>query len=215
VDRAQGIFSIVQTGEILTVRAPYDGEDWMRLNQREDEQRWGLLNTTIAVLAASKTTPDRMMFEQLEALLQPTQFLEYLRKTMPMTESQLDMITTMHEVMFRRLNALKMLYKGGQRAVDEFNASGLVGLEKRKANALSKAKRGNLNGGGGGGDGTSSSAKRRLCRSGGGPPFGNPAPTSTHTPGQAFSAPRQQQQQGIICRKCNRFNHKTEDCRSC
>jgi hypothetical protein len=121
----------------------------MRLNQLKDEQRWGLLNATIAVLEASKTTPDRMMLEQFEALVQPTQFLEYLRKTMPMTESQLDMITTMHEEMFRRLNALKMLYKGGQRAVDEFNASRLVGLEKRKANALLKAKRGNPKGGGG------------------------------------------------------------------
>jgi hypothetical protein len=134
---------------------------------------------------------------------------------MPMTESQLDMITTMHEVMFWRLNALEMLFKGGQRAVDEFNASGLVGLEKRKANALSKAKRGNPNGGGGGGDRTSSSAKRQLCRSGGWTPFRNRAPTSTHTPGQAFSAPRQQQQQqGVKCCRCNRFNHKTEDCRS-
>jgi hypothetical protein len=64
MDRAQGIFSIAQTGEILTVRAPCDGEDWMRLNQREDEQRWGLLKATIEVLAASKTTPDRMMLEQ-------------------------------------------------------------------------------------------------------------------------------------------------------
>jgi hypothetical protein len=186
----------------------------MRLNQRKDEQRLGLLNATIGVLAASKTTPDRMMLKQFEALVQPTQFLEYLRKTMPMTESQLDMITTMHEVMFRRPNALEMLYKGGQRAVDKFNASGLVGLEKRKANALSKAKRGNPNGSGGG-DGTSSSAKRRLRSSGGGPPFGNPALTSTHTPGQAFSAPGQrQQQQGVKCGKCNRFHHKTEDCRS-
>jgi hypothetical protein len=78
----------------------------MRLNQRKYEQRWGLLNVTITVLAASKTTPDRMMLKQFEALVQPTQFLEYLRKTMPMTESQLDMITTMHEVMFRRPNAL-------------------------------------------------------------------------------------------------------------
>jgi hypothetical protein len=181
----------------------------MRLNQLKDEQRWGLLNATIAVLEASKTTPDRMMLEQFEALVQPTQFLEYLRKTMPMTESQLDMITTMHEEMFRRLNALKMLYKGGQRAVDEFNASGLVGLEKRKANALLKAKRGNPKGGGSGGGGnrTSSSAKRGLRRSGGGPSFGNPAPTLTHTPGQAFSAPRQQQQQqGVKCGKRNRFN---------
>jgi hypothetical protein len=43
-DRAQGIFSFAQTGEILTVRAPRDGEDWMKLNQREDDQRWALLN---------------------------------------------------------------------------------------------------------------------------------------------------------------------------
>jgi hypothetical protein len=36
-----------------------------------------------------------------------------------------------------------MLHKGGQRAVDEFMSSGLHGLEKRKANALQKAKRSN------------------------------------------------------------------------
>jgi hypothetical protein len=53
-DQAQGIFLFAQTGEILTVRAPLDGEEWMRLNQRKDDQRWALLNSTMAVLSASK-----------------------------------------------------------------------------------------------------------------------------------------------------------------
>jgi hypothetical protein len=178
-DRLQGVFSISQTGEILMVRAPRDGEDWMRLNQREEDQRWAVLNETLAVLASAKTTNEKMMLEQFEALVQPTQFLEHLRKTMPMTEAQLDMVTTMHESMFCRLNALEMLHKGGQRAVDEFMSSELVGLEKRKANAV-------------------------------------PAPSSTQTLGQAFSAPRQQQQQqqGIKCNKCHWFGHKMENCQS-
>jgi hypothetical protein len=123
-------------GEILTIRSPKEGEEWMRANPQEDQQRWGLLNSTMTVLASSKTTPDRMMLDQLEALVQPTQFLEHLRKTMPMTEGQLDMVSAMHEAMFRQLNALEMLHKGGQRAVDELLSSGLHGLEKRKANAL-------------------------------------------------------------------------------
>jgi hypothetical protein len=118
-DRMQGIFSFSQSGEVLTVRAPRDGEDWMKLNPREDDQRWGAINAAMAVLASSKTTPDRMMLDPYEALVQPTQFIELLRKTMPMTEAQLDMFTTMHDSMFRRLNALEMLHKGGQRAVDE------------------------------------------------------------------------------------------------
>jgi hypothetical protein len=190
----------------------------MRLNQREDDQRWALLNSTMAVLSASKTTQDRMMLEQFEALVQPTQFLEHLRKTMPMTEAQLNMITVMHEALFCRLNALEMLYKGVQRAVDEFNASGLVGLVKRKANVLTKAKRNDFSGGGGGGSGGGGgpSPRRRARRSGGGggasSSFGNPAPTATHTPGQAFNSPRQQQQQGTKCGKCSRFGHRTKDC---
>jgi uncharacterized membrane protein YgcG len=220
-DRAQGTFLFAQTGEFLTVRASREGEEWIRLNQREDDQRWALLNLTMAVLSASKTTQDRMMLKQFEALVQQMQFLEHLRKTMPMTEAQLDMITVMHEALFRRLNALEMLYKGVQRAVDEFNASGLVGLVKRKANALAKAKRNNFSGGGGGsrggsGGGGGSSPRRRARRSGGGggasSSFGNPAPTATHTPGQAFNTPRQQQQQGTKCGKCSRFGHRTEDC---
>jgi hypothetical protein len=202
----------------LTVQAPHDGADWMRLNHREDDQRWALLNSTIAVLSASKTTPDRMMLEQFEALVQPRQFLEHVGKMMPMNEAQLDMITVMHEALFRRLNALEMLYKGGQRAVAEFNASGLVGLEKRKANPLAKAKRNDFSGGGGkGGDGGGGALypRRQVRRSGGGKPsssFGNLTPTATHSPGQAFNAPRQQQQQGTKCGKCSRFGHRTEDC---
>jgi hypothetical protein len=94
----QGIFSFVQSGEVLTVRAPCNGEDWMKLNRREDTQRWGAINAAMAVLAASKTTPDRMMLEQYEALVQPTRFIELLRKTMTMTEAQMDMFTTMHYV---------------------------------------------------------------------------------------------------------------------
>jgi hypothetical protein len=209
----QGVFSISQTGEILTVRAPRDGEDWMRLNQREEDQRWAVLNATMAVLASAKTTSEKMMLEQFEALVQLTQFLEHLRKTMPMTEAQLDMVTTMHKSMFCRLNALEMLHKGGQRAVDEFKSSGLVGLEKRKANALQKAKRQDFSGGAGG---NGLATKQRQRRAGGGPPFGNsfgnPAPSLTQTLGQAFSAPRQQQQQGIKCNKCHRFGHKMKNC---
>jgi hypothetical protein len=34
-----------------------------------------------------------------------------------------------------------MLHKSGQHAVDKFMSSGLHGLEKKKANALQKAKR--------------------------------------------------------------------------
>jgi hypothetical protein len=171
----------------------------------------------MAVLASSKTTPDRMMLDQLEALVQPTQFLEHLRKTMPMTEGKLDMVLAMHEAMFPQLNALKMLHKGGQRAVDEFISSGLQGLEKRKVNALQKAKRSNNssggNGGGHGGYGGGNTPRRRARRAGGGPSFGNQAPQATQTLGQAFQAPRQQQQQGVKWGKCNPFNHKTEDCR--
>jgi hypothetical protein len=213
-DRLQGVFSISQTGEILTVRAPREGEEWMRANAREDEERWAVLNLAMAVLSSSKTTPDRMMLDQYEALVQPTQFLKHLRKMMPMSEAQLDMVSSMHECMFRRLNALEMLHKGGQRAVDEFMSSGLHDLEKRKANALQKAKRAEPQSGGGGGGG-GSAARRRARRSGSGQAFGNPAPSATQTLGQAFNPPRQQQQQqGLKCGKCSRFGHKTADCLS-
>jgi hypothetical protein len=111
-----------------------------------------------------------------------------------------------------------MLHKGGQRAVDELIASGLHGLEKRKANALQKAKRANPNDGvgGGGGGGNGNQARRRARRAGGGGFSGNPAPSSTQTLGQAFNAPRQQQQQpqGLKCGKCHKLGHRTKDCRS-
>jgi hypothetical protein len=113
-DRLPGAFSISQTGEILTVRAPREGKEWMRSSVREEEQRWAILNSQMAVLTVLKTTPDRMMLDQLEALVQPTQFLEHLQKTMPMSEAQLDMVAAMHEAMFHRLNALEMLHKGGK-----------------------------------------------------------------------------------------------------
>jgi hypothetical protein len=96
----QVVFSFSQTEEVLTVRALRNSEDWMKLNPREDDQRWGAINAAMAVLASSKTTPDRMMLEQYKALVQPTQFIELLPKTMPMSEAHLDMFTTMHDSMF-------------------------------------------------------------------------------------------------------------------
>jgi hypothetical protein len=77
-DRMQCIFSFSQSGEVLTVRAPRDGSNWIKLNPREDDQRWGAINVAMAVLASSKTTPDRMMLKQYEALVQPTQWDGYL-----------------------------------------------------------------------------------------------------------------------------------------
>jgi hypothetical protein len=59
----------------------------------------------MAYLGASKATNDRMMLDQFESPVQPTQFFEYLRQNMPMTEAQLDMLTSTHKLMVRRLNA--------------------------------------------------------------------------------------------------------------
>jgi hypothetical protein len=66
-DRIQGVFSIAQSGEILTVQAPRDGEDWMRLNPCQEEQRWSALNVQIAVLSSSKVAADRTTLEQFES----------------------------------------------------------------------------------------------------------------------------------------------------
>jgi hypothetical protein len=55
----------------------------MTLNPRHDEQRWSVLNLMIAVLSASRVVTDRTMLEHFEALVQPTQFLEFLRKPCP------------------------------------------------------------------------------------------------------------------------------------
>jgi hypothetical protein len=98
--------------------------------------------------------------EQFESLVQPTQFLEHLRKTMSMSESQLNMVTSMQDVMYRRLNTLEVLFKGGQQAVDEYTNSILVGDDKKKSAALFMAKSK---------DGPSTK-KRVRCGGGGGPP---------------------------------------------
>jgi hypothetical protein len=87
---------------------PRNGEDWMANNPRQDEQRWSLLNATIAVLTASKSPTDRAILEQFESLVQPTQFLEYIRKLLPMSKGHLDMVTVMHDTMTQQ----GLLYKG-------------------------------------------------------------------------------------------------------
>jgi hypothetical protein len=121
-----------------------------------------MFNATMLVLGSSRVQADRIMLEQLDSLVQPTQFLEFLRKTMPMNNAQLDMISAIHEAMFRRLNALDVLFRGGQLAVDAFTTSGLTGVKKRKAAAIASAKKAEPNqpsgkrarqgrGGGGGG----------------------------------------------------------------
>jgi hypothetical protein len=74
------------------------------------------------------------MLEQFDSLVQPTQYLEYLRKLLPMTDAHLDMVSTMHETMMRRLKPLKVLYKGGQRALDEFMSGLLTGVDARQRN---------------------------------------------------------------------------------
>jgi hypothetical protein len=64
-DCVLGLFSSSQYGDVLTVRAPREGEEWMGLNPRHEEQRWVVLNSQIAVLAGSKVNTDKMMLEQL------------------------------------------------------------------------------------------------------------------------------------------------------
>jgi hypothetical protein len=44
-DCVPGLFSLSQYRDILTLRAPREGEEWMRLNPRHDEQRWVVLNS--------------------------------------------------------------------------------------------------------------------------------------------------------------------------
>jgi hypothetical protein len=114
-DRAPGLFAVASSGKILTIRTPRDWEDLIANNPRQDEQCWSLLNATIAVLTASKSPTDRAILEQFESLVQPTQFLEYIRKSLPMSEGHLDMVTVMHDRMTQRLNVLQVLYKGGRR----------------------------------------------------------------------------------------------------
>jgi hypothetical protein len=193
-NRIQRVFSIAQSGEILTVRAPRDGKDWMRLNPRQEEQRWSALNARIAVLSSTKVAADRTTLEQFELLVQPTQFLEYLRKTMPMSEAQLNMITAMHETLWRRLNALEVFFRGGQRAVDEFNKSTLTGIEKTKAIAIAKAGQGGRNGQGGQPPGK---CRRRSGGGQSGTGFSALQATQQASTGANSNAPRQQQLQDL------------------
>jgi hypothetical protein len=53
-DCVPGLFSFFQTGDIFTVRAPRDGEELMRLNPLQDQQRWAALNAQLAVLSSSR-----------------------------------------------------------------------------------------------------------------------------------------------------------------
>jgi hypothetical protein len=71
-DCVSGVFAVAQTGEILTICAPREGEEWMNLNPRHDEQRWSVLNSMMAVLAASRVQNNRTMLEQFEALVHPS-----------------------------------------------------------------------------------------------------------------------------------------------
>jgi hypothetical protein len=108
-ERFPGIFAFLQIGEILTVRAPRDGEDWMRLNAGEEEQRWNILNSTMAVLSTSCETKDRSTLEQFQSLVQPTQFLEKVRRTWPMSETQLDTVMSVHKMMLRMFESRRCL----------------------------------------------------------------------------------------------------------
>jgi hypothetical protein len=151
----------------------------MRCNPRKEEQRWCQWNLQIAMMSAGKDRMDKGVLEQFKSLVQPTpQFLEHLRKTMPMSESQLNMMTSMYDVMYRWLTTLEVLFKDGQRAVDKYTNSILVGDNKKKAAALFKAKskdgpptkkRARCGGGGGGGPPTkvqATSRRRRRTRIG-------------------------------------------------
>jgi hypothetical protein len=137
IKRVAGFYAIPSLGR--SSRSGCQETEWMTLNPRHDKQRWSVLDSMIAVLSASRVVTDRTMLEQFEALVQPTHFLEFLGKTMPMSETHLDMVTSMHETMTQSLNTPEVLYKGGQRAVDEFTSSLLRGMEKLKASALAKA----------------------------------------------------------------------------
>jgi copper oxidase (laccase) domain-containing protein len=139
-DRVSGVFSVAHTGELLTVRMLREGKEWMQCNLRQNDQRWAGLISIIAVLGISREQRDRQILEQFESLVQPTQFLEYLCKTMPMSEAQLDIVTTMHDTLQHRLNALEVLFKGGQPAVDEFMSSWLTWMDKLKASAVAKGR---------------------------------------------------------------------------
>jgi hypothetical protein len=140
----------------------------MRLNPRQDEQRWARHNSTMAYLSLSRIASDKMTLDQFESLVQPIQFLEHILKTMRISDGQLDIMTSMHVSMTRRLDALEVFHKGGQKAADKFLVSTLTGMDKLKSNAIAKSRR-NDGGGGGGGGGSGNQNKRKRC-GGGGPP---------------------------------------------
>jgi uncharacterized membrane protein YgcG len=127
------------------------------------------------------------------------------------SESRLDMVTTMHNLMIRRLNALDVLFKGGQKAVDEFMSSTLTGMEKLKSAALQKSKRAwdssgpskkRSRQGGGGSSGASSGGLSGGGQYQGGGNQGG----GQHSGNGPCNA-------GIQCGKCRKFGHKTKDCR--
>lgn len=103
-----------------------------------------------------------------------------------------------------------MLYKGGQKAVDEYTSSQLTGDEMKKHKAIIKAC-------GGQGQSTTSggnqASRKRQQRSGGGLPQTGGAACTTQAMGQPFQQCQGQGQgQGLKCGKCNWIGHKTADC---
>jgi uncharacterized membrane protein YgcG len=187
----------------------------MRLNAREEEQRWNILHSTMAVLSTSRETKDRLTLEQFQSLVQPTQFLEQVRRTWPMSEAQLDAVTSVHEMMLRRLDALDVLHKGGQKAVDEFMGMTLTGMERKKALAIAKGKKSKV-----WNNGNNGPSRKRARRgggsgagSGGGVSVGGGASGSGGGGGQQNAQSFQgSPRQGLVSGKCKGFGHKTEDC---
>jgi hypothetical protein len=133
----------------------------MRLNPRQDEQRWARHNSMMSYLSSSSFATDKMTLDQFESLVHPIQFLEHIRKTMPMLDGQLDMMMSMQVSMTRRLDALEVFHKGGQKAADKFLVSTLTGMDKLKSNAIAKSRRNNGGGGGCSGGGNQNKRKRR------------------------------------------------------
>jgi uncharacterized membrane protein YgcG len=173
----------------------------------------------MAMLSTSRETKDRSTLEQFQSLVQPTQFLEQVRRTWPMSETQLDAVTSVHEMMLRRLDALDVLHKGGQKAVDEFMGMTLTGMERKKALAIAKGKKSEVwNNGNNGKNGPSRKRARRGggsgAGSGGGVSVGGGASGSGGGGGGQQNAQSFQvgPRQGLVCGKCKGFGHKTEDC---
>jgi uncharacterized membrane protein YgcG len=188
---------------------------WM--NAREEEQRWNILNSTMAVLSTSRETKDRSTLEQFQSLVQPTQFLEQVRRTWPMSEAQLDAVTSVHEMMMRRLDALDVLHKGGQKAVDEFMGMTLTGMERKKALAIAKGKKSEV---WSNGINANNGPSRKRARRGGGGSAGSGGEVIVGGGASGSGGGGQQNaqsfqggpRQGLVCSKCKGFEHKTEDC---